>query len=581
MSQAPTIIADAPRIVFFGLPDAGKSALLAALSQAQAQGQLRGKHLLDLSAGLGQLQKNLYENGPEPQPHDLVDYPVAVEPIKPGPAESAAVHLVDSDGRQTAQLLQAPPNGTGAGGLALALAAADTLVLVVDASAEAGQLKPVFAQVVPFLRQLEEKRTCGMEVTGLPVYLVLTKCDLLAKKTDNTPAWIERIEDRKRKIAQLFHDFLARELSPSALAFGKLDLHLWATAVGRPALADQPAKPAEPFGVAELFRQCLDSAQDFHHRRKRASHLLQSVVAGTLALVGFLGLMGLVFFTTRPDPQVQALENDINAVLPSKDLKPADRLKEPLDDKIKKLQKMQANPVFARLPADVQGAVQEFVDEAQDYRRFDREFAEKVPEPRYATGEADLDKIEDEMKELEKKPLYAGYAAAWKETKPGKRFQEYRGDVQILRQEVAEAKQWFQEQKGECEVLKVEGKSIKLELDKLQLDFEKLLLAKKQKSKEMEQWKMEMKKWGLEAVKWATKFEQFKDRSYFTRLAENTKDKYPDKVWDENSRIPGSANLTFAAVLSFDRVVRASVAWRKYLTEDLDKLWKELNRLKK
>ena len=49
--------------------------------------------------------------------------------------------------------------------------------------------------------------------------------------------------------------------------FGRIDLHLMATAVKRPALADATARPREPFGVAELFRHSLLSAKDFRDRR--------------------------------------------------------------------------------------------------------------------------------------------------------------------------------------------------------------------------------------------------------------------------------------------------------------------------
>src|SRR5262249_29697242 len=149
-----------------------------------------------------------------------------------------------------------------------------------------------------------------------PVYLVLSKCDLLAKKTDSAAAWIQRIEERKRQVHQRFQRFMegASEAAPVQTlaedAFGKVDLHVWATASGRPALADRPAKPIEPFGVAELFRQCLESAAEFRQRSQRASRRLRFAVFGAAALVTLLLTLATVFFVTRPDPVVTALENE-------------------------------------------------------------------------------------------------------------------------------------------------------------------------------------------------------------------------------------------------------------------------------
>src|SRR5579864_9200793 len=54
--------AGAVRIVLFGMPDAGKSSLLGALAQAaQTQEHLLNGHLTDLSQGLAELQRRLYD----------------------------------------------------------------------------------------------------------------------------------------------------------------------------------------------------------------------------------------------------------------------------------------------------------------------------------------------------------------------------------------------------------------------------------------------------------------------------------------------------------------------------------------
>src|SRR5947209_3388476 len=237
------------RIVFFGLPEAGKSSLLGALVQvAQHQEPQLGGRVNDLAHGLGQLHKGVYERGPAPTNEEIVEYPVMIEPLPDNPRMPAgAATLIDSDGRVAMQLLAEEPTADNSA-LAKAMFDADTIILVVDASGDASQLGKTFTQFAHFLRVFEEDRSRASEVTDLPVYLVLSKCDLLAKKTDSAATWIQRIEERKRQVHQRFQQFIegASASGPVPMlaedAFGKVDLHVWATAVDRPAAAGRPAK---------------------------------------------------------------------------------------------------------------------------------------------------------------------------------------------------------------------------------------------------------------------------------------------------------------------------------------------------
>src|SRR5262249_33440657 len=76
-----------------------------------------------------------------------------------------------------------------------------------------------------------------------------------------------------------------------ANAFGRIDLHPWATAVKRPALSDSPPRPREPYGVAELFPQCLHVASQFRQPRQHSSHRLLWTVAVTAAILLGLGAL--------------------------------------------------------------------------------------------------------------------------------------------------------------------------------------------------------------------------------------------------------------------------------------------------
>src|SRR6266542_4067209 len=167
------------RIVLFGLPQAGKTALLAALGQVQKEhaAQLDGE-VVDASGGLEEQRRLYYDEFPHATDEETSLYPVRFRP--PGARKAVAeAWLVDSDGRVAQEMLQRPlpqdetelPPGT----LPRAVLDADALVLVLDAT---NSDEEVFTEFGDFLTHLEHARAQRSEVTGMPVYVVLTKCDL-------------------------------------------------------------------------------------------------------------------------------------------------------------------------------------------------------------------------------------------------------------------------------------------------------------------------------------------------------------------------------------------------------------------
>ena len=115
-----------------------------------------------------------------------------------------------------------------------AVLGADALLLVIDAATAPAVRRRVFAEFADFLQRLEQQRGREVAVAGLPVFLVLTKCDLLASDDDGPADWVEQVEERKREAHEQVQTILSEPDQPRPAWFGRLDLHLWATAVKRP-----------------------------------------------------------------------------------------------------------------------------------------------------------------------------------------------------------------------------------------------------------------------------------------------------------------------------------------------------------
>jgi hypothetical protein len=531
-AAAPSTPRDALRIVLFGMPDAGKSSLLGALAQAaQTQEHVLNGRLVDHSQGLADLQRRLYEERPRETLEEVVPYHVTLESFAAPGAEGAKtvdeVVLVDCDGRVANELLarqRSLAGGPGDGALVREILAADTLVLVIDGSSTGSAIDRDFAQFGQFLRLLEQSRGQRSEVGGLPVYLVLTKCDLLARPGDAAVAWIDRVEEKKRQVDRRFRDFLARQAAREPLPFGRIELHLWATAVKRPALADTPAKPREPYGVAELFRQCLDSARLYHQRRLQAARRLNWTLAGVACVVGLMLLLGLGLFLTRKDTGASALERDVLALTAAARSSPAEFFQEPLDAKARRLAEWEANPEFSRLPADLQQRVRKLRAELTDYQSYKTQLenlANAVGEPRQVRSEAELAKLREGLEKLAPPPEYA---EEWAQTEAVQQRADWLKDVDVLENAVARTKASYEE-------LIKEGKQV-LE-NTAAPNLPKRAKAVLEKAREL-----------------------------------------PDPSRDQDKTVPGSRRMTYETVFHFTSVAELYRRWKDDVRKDLEPLAK-------
>ncbi|MFL5245918.1 MAG: hypothetical protein ACJ8FY_27935 [Gemmataceae bacterium] len=534
MSEAPATAATLPpakstglRIVLFGMPAAGKSSLLGALAQAaQIQQHILHGRITDSTHGLEELQHRLYAERPQRTADEIVPYPIRFEPfalesVNGSVFEKLDATLVDCDGRVANDLLvrrEALRDDSPEGTLAREVLDADTLLLVVDASAPPAQVEDDFSEFGRFLKLFERSRGQRSEVGGLPVFLVLTKCDLLAQPGDKVADWIEHIEDRKRHVDERFRAFLDRSKQENGLpAFGKIDLHLWATAVKRPTLAGSPGKPTEPYGVAELFRQCLDSAQDFRTRARRSSRRLVYTLAGAGGMLGVMVALILTFFITHKNQPPSELGKKVQNFLFADGKTPAERLNgspAALHQRLNLLTEMRDDPAFGKLPKEDQDRLVERTEELKDYLSYlDGLLATRSPAT--IADERTLQATEDALRNKMAVPQ-----AAWNQTEAGRLHDSRLADIKALRRAVDEVEAWY-------DARRIEGNKLWVFSD-----GEKTGSA------------------GIDWIAW-----QSKVQALLTQAG-----KPPFK---ESDPIPGTDGLTYALVLRFDRVVEARNAWEE------------------
>jgi hypothetical protein len=431
--------------VLFGPPAAGKSSLAGALAQSgQTQESLLNGRLTDLSGGLTELRDQLYDGRGRVTAEEVSPYPLDYEPFADdGQALAAHEHVraivIDCDGRVANDLLarqetldEHSPEGT----LAREVLRADTLLLVVDASGTLPQVDAELAEFDRFLRLFEEGRGERTEVGGLPVFLVLTKCDLLARAGDSLGSWMERIEERKRDVDKLFRDFLSRRAEQGGLLpFGQIELHVWATAVKRPALAQTPAGEREPFGVAELFRQCLAQAAAFRERRRRSHGRVFWTAVSAVGLVAGMAAMMVALVTTNAG-QLRAKVDEIRFL---EGPTVADRLRgtpSELRQRIAEFSEVLRDPGFRALSAGDRDYVRSRIGELQDYLGY-YEKLRLVPRP----GDvAAVEKLRETTRELQS---LSPPDSAWEQTDAGQFRARLIAEASKLSQAVDRASAWY------------------------------------------------------------------------------------------------------------------------------------------
>jgi hypothetical protein len=379
---------------------------------------------------------------------ELIDELEAAQRFQVHPSEkvsgpfSSEVTVLDCSGKSALEMLKAPQPFANSHPMKKPILDADAMVFAVDVSAPKKQMNEEFRQCARWLRQLHEFRGKRTDIAALPVFVALTKCDLLVQKEDTFETWKKRLDAGKRQYDENFRKFLKQH----GAGFGTIQLKVVTTAIKQPAFADKPAKAQEPFGVAELFRECLQSANDFQERRHIAQSRLQNVVAGLLGTVALLALAVAFLIEFQPPPQGTTLDEKVLLALPKPSATPIERLHgtvKKLEEKEKKLAEIAGDAGFERLPAETQKEITLYREEISQYLQLYQQSQEILKLPHLAKNDI-------ELKELEKRVLAFSLPEArakdWEETRLGRRMKQVRGEYGNLNNELAKETKWIRDQ---------------------------------------------------------------------------------------------------------------------------------------
>ena len=426
----------APRVVFFGLPRSGKSALIEAFVRT-ATTSPRTDVVPLAPAGEKQGVRG-----------ELVLHRIRVE--NPAVPAGGSFVIGDCDGQAAGDLLSHPDvfvRGQARGALAAAVRSADALVLVLDASADAAEETRTFESFHQFLDALQESRTFGREVGGLPVFLTLTKCDRLALPGDQPTDWMARVARRGEEVKARFEGYFGDHLTDGDaspfLPFGSLEVYLAATAVKAPAgpVFAQYADPDGTFGVARLVEVSLPAARAHRDRALAARSRLKWTVtgAGLLLATMLFGLIGLA--TGNGFGSADLLADRVRAYQRDEP-PPAVRLSDRHIAKYRKeLVAVRAAAGFDRLPDDLRGFVLQRLEEFDAYTVYRAKFQP----PRLGPGEVrtreQVEQLDADLSgDLAPPPEYA---AVWADTEAVRLWRKWQTDLVLVREAEAWLHDWY------------------------------------------------------------------------------------------------------------------------------------------
>ena len=455
----PTAAPDAaPRVLLFGHPAAGKSSLLGALLQASdTQPDALGAELADPGRRIEQLRDAVYGQADvDPVRTSLVTHRVVVQPLADeGEAPPAAfpVVIVDVDGAAANALLKHPDNpladlGIRAAPVAKAVAECDVLVLAIAADSSEAELRQGFEDFLLFLERLHGRKTFAREVGGFPILLALTRSDRLAHRGDTAAKWEARVAERLADLVGRLTQYLEIEGGSDSpyLPFGSVEVRGYAAAVRRPKLADEPARPDEPFGVAELFRDCFAAARGHRERVAASDRRLKWTVQGVLATVAAM-VFGLLLVVAFQPPATVSLADRVRDYRDRNDPPEARLAAKHIAHTERLLRSYRDDPGFDDLPPELMRFVVTRLDEVDAYRKLKATLDDPGPMiPAEARTKAQLDAVQARLSTI-------AIPAEWARTEAAVQRAKWLDDVALIDRAVKGWTDWYWLQAGTADSL--------------------------------------------------------------------------------------------------------------------------------
>ncbi len=405
-SPQPQSEPSVPRVLLFGHRGAGKSALIGALLQAgETQGETLQAELVSSSVDLPRIRDAVYSDQKITAPaRELVSYTIHLRPWRSGTqpvGEPLTIILHDCDGRAAEELLEHPEPITqryANSPLARAVVEADAIMLLIDASSTEDELQEAFHEFNQFLQVVARAKIDAREVGGFPIFLVLTQCDRLARPNDTRKEWEQRVAARCEAawaaFAAFLHDAATTEEMPSPfLAFGSVDLTVKAVAVRQPPLRGRLLPQNQPYGVAELFRECFAEAKAHCLRAGESARRLKWTVRAAISLVLLLlTTLGIVTFFP-PEQTALALAEKVRQYQ-RQEPPAAMRLANGQIERNKKILLAFASDVgFPALESELREFVHSRLQEIEDYQEYRRKLAQ-------AASPASARNIDPQLKQI-------------------------------------------------------------------------------------------------------------------------------------------------------------------------------------
>ena len=358
--------------------------------------------------------------------------------------------LYDCDGKAAGDLLNTPEaviRRTTRGAHVDEVRNADALILVIDAKADDSIIDQTLQSFQRFVKGLQQGRTDGREVGGLPVFLTLTKCDALYQPGDMPTDWLNRLNEKELNVKNRFEDYFGDDVSTESesefLGFGSLNLklHKTSTKIPQGAAFNNYADPNGFFRVADLVTECLLAARNHLDRAQSARKRLRWTVGGAAGMLGLMMFGVLLFATTGGFGSSNLLAERVKAYQASE---PAIAIR--LSDKhfgryYKELNSIHSSSGFADLSSDFQQFVTTRLVEFEKYKDFRSRFKPPRLGPAELRSREQVDQLALDLNDTLAPP--SEFAATWNQTEAVQLWSKWKTDLVLAREAEEQVHDWY------------------------------------------------------------------------------------------------------------------------------------------